>query len=115
MQVKEAKMLIEEAMYERMWGQFPTLGEILGAKTIPDHYFGPTSISDNEFDRVQRLMRIAILPGENSNEIKTQLDDLAGYRLREELHHVAIILEETAQRFHARSLELANIFELPPV
>jgi hypothetical protein len=112
-------MLTEEAIYERMWGQFPTLGKILATKTIPDHYFGLSSISDNEFNRVQRLMRISILLRENCNEIKNeiemQLHDRAGDRLREELHRVAIVLEETAQRFRARSLDITDGFELPTV
>ena len=45
--------------------QFPMLGRALGGKRIPDHYFGYSSASDNEFDEIQRLMRISILVREN--------------------------------------------------
>ena len=31
-------MLTEKAMYDRMWGAYPALGELLGAKRIPDGY-----------------------------------------------------------------------------
>jgi hypothetical protein len=34
---------------------------------------GPTSVSDNAFERAQRLMKIAILIHENSDEIRTQM------------------------------------------
>ncbi len=105
-------MLTEKAMYERMWGQFPMLGKILGTKQIPDHYFGYSSISDNVFDRIHRLMKISILIRENSDEIKIQLrSPELEEKVRRELHGVTKALEYVARQFHEESLEVANGFQ----
>jgi len=94
-------VLTEKAEYERCWGGIPVLGELLGNKRIPDHYYGPSSVSDNEFKRVQRLMKIYILIHENREEIKNMMrrSDLARPQLRRELEWVSKALGHAAQMF----------------
>ena len=65
--------LTDKAAAEQKWGWLPTLRLILETKRIPDRYFGPSSASDNIFDRMQRLMEIAILINENRTEIIERL------------------------------------------
>lgn len=62
-------MLTEKAESERKWGWLPALRLILEPKRVPDHYFGPTSVSDNIFHRVHRLIEIGILVHENRSQI----------------------------------------------
>ena len=50
-------MLTEEGSRERMWGKYPSLRKALENKRIPDSYYGPTSISDNMFDAMVRLLQ----------------------------------------------------------
>jgi hypothetical protein len=66
-----------------MWGQFPALRTILEAKVIPDHYYGPSSVSDNTFDRLQRILEISILVRENAAAVSEALR--AGGPHREQL------------------------------
>ena len=61
-------MLTKQALNERMWGNYPTLGKLLQDKNIPGHYYGELSISDNTFDRTHRLLEIMILVLEFNSE-----------------------------------------------
>ena len=85
--------LTEEAMWAREWEGFPRLGELLGGKRIPDHYFGYSSASDNVFDEIHRLMRISSLVRENLDQLKSpgleptnETEEVAQVRLVGELH-----------------------------
>ena len=48
--------LTEKAYQERKWGSFPALRQALEDKQIPSNYFGPTSVSDNMFEAMNRLI-----------------------------------------------------------
>ena len=54
-------MLNPEALENRKWGEFPELRKALKASQVPDEYFGPTSVSDNIFNRLERLTEVAII------------------------------------------------------
>ena len=54
-------MLTEDGHSARFWGSFAALRHVLGAKRIPDHYYGPTSVSDNMFEAVSRHLQLATL------------------------------------------------------
>ena len=58
-------MLLESAYRERKWGRFPALRKALEDRCVPDSYYGPTSVSDNIFDALHRLVEIAILANEH--------------------------------------------------
>jgi hypothetical protein len=47
---------------------------ILESKRVPDRYFGPTSVSDNVFNKIERLLIMAILVHENRRDIVGALD-----------------------------------------
>jgi hypothetical protein len=99
-------MLTEKATHERMWGWIPALGKLLGSKRISDHHFGHTSVSDNAFDQVNRLMKISILIEDNIDEIKGYLSTSS--EIRRDLYTVADALEFTAQRFRDAREKLIN-------
>ncbi|MBN2320367.1 MAG: hypothetical protein JXR49_14895 [Acidobacteria bacterium] len=62
-------MLIEKARRERKWGRFPILRDALEQKKIPDSYYGPTTVSDNVFNALERLIEITFLASENEDSI----------------------------------------------
>ena len=69
-------MLTEEARYERKWGHFPSVGKLVGNKKIPERYFGPTSISDNVFQYLNRLAEVAAVVEEYAEIIKNQTESI---------------------------------------
>jgi hypothetical protein len=56
-----------------MWGSFPALRVILEEKRVPDHYYGPSSVSDNIFGQLSRLLQLIILIRENKAQITEAL------------------------------------------
>lgn len=98
-------MLTEKAMSERKWGWLPALRLILELKRVPDDYYGPSSVSDNLFDRTRRFMEIEILVHEHRAEIiKILGSDLLGkimgdlHRLREALRYTKDMFQEAEER-----------------
>ena len=69
-------MLTEEARYERKWGHFPSVGKLVGDIKIPARYFGPTSISDNVFQYLNRLAEVAVVVEEYAEIIKNQTESI---------------------------------------
>lgn len=63
-------MLTEEASRQRWWGPFPALRKAIEKKRVPDSYYGPTSVSDNVFESLGRLVSIAILAHEYRSIVK---------------------------------------------
>ena len=115
-------MLTEKAMRERMWGQFPALRMILEPKRVPDQYYGPTTVSDNVFDRVQRLLTMAILVHENRRELLQSLKSEFSSReaderlmmLRRDLEHLHDKFCRGSELFEAAISELENEFKVWP-
>ncbi len=46
---------------ERKWGPFPALRRALEEKHLSEEYIGWTSVSDNIFEQLPRLLEIALL------------------------------------------------------
>src|SRR3954463_12926690 len=62
-------MISAQALKEREWGHFPALRQALETMSVPEHYFGETSVSDNIFDRISRLTKQSILVQEYRDRI----------------------------------------------
>ena len=112
-------MLSNEALHERKWGRYPTLDRLLGHHSVPSHLYGPTSVSDNVFDRLTRLLEVAFTIKEHMESIRTVtdaeicrlLDDLE--HLEHELRVASRFLAEHADsigRLHHDALEQAPVF-----
>jgi hypothetical protein len=67
-------MLSAESIEARKWAPFPTLSSILPDKRVPEHYYGPTSVSDNVFDRVNRLLEVLVIVRENTALIRAAIE-----------------------------------------
>ena len=62
-------MLTQEALREQKWGSFPALRQILEDKLSSGRYDGITSVSDNIFQRLQRLADVACTAEESREEL----------------------------------------------
>ena len=67
---EQNRLLTERAHYERMWKNLPELAKLLDKKQLSLNWTGPTSVSDNIFDSVTRLVRIYALVKDNEPEIE---------------------------------------------
>ena len=94
------------AVQERKWGKFPALRKILEGKELPHRYYGNSSISDNVFEKINRLIEISFLVQENESEVlkrqedKKLIQDLS--QLENELRSMEEIL--TQGRNHLRRI-----------
>jgi len=95
--------LTEKAYQERKWGSFPTLRKALEDKKIPEHYFGITSVDENMFDAMSRLIEIATLVGEFKSCVKETANSLGVEKMWEDLERLEDYLKE-GQRFFERSI-----------
>jgi len=95
-------MLTERAMYEREWGRFTELAKVLSGKQPTVRWTGPSSVSDNIFDQVVRLLRIYALVEDHGNSIDSAL---AGHEplVRQELFELSKGLAWAADRFSEAS------------
>ncbi len=92
-------MLTEEAIRERKWGPYPTLRQVLENKKLPSNFYGLTSVSDTMFDRIDRLIKIAILIDNYKANIKNAVPTLGRDELSKDLYDVQSELERTAEYF----------------
>lgn len=102
--------LTKEAQYERTWGEFPELANILDVKRPGSEWTGYTSVSDNVFDRFSRLLHMFALIQESEREIHDAFLRL-GPPLRQELKEVSRRLRwisEEFERYSRVTSDLAN-------
>jgi hypothetical protein len=114
-------MLTDEAVRERMWGPFPALRRILETKAVPDRYHGSTSVSDNVFSQIERLLTMAILLHENRGEVletlKSQIasaESRERSQLRHDLERLHGVLCWGAIHFEAAINEIEHELNLTP-
>lgn len=67
-------MLTDRAIYERKWKHFPELVKLLDQKQPSLNWTGPTSVSNNKFGEINRLLEIYALVKGNESEIKQALN-----------------------------------------
>jgi hypothetical protein len=97
--VNTCMSLTKEAYYRRKWGHYPSLGVLLGALRIPDHYFGWSSASDNLFDWLNRLAEVAVTVKEHTGLLIDASDPQLVERLPEDLRRLESELESAAKFF----------------
>ena len=102
--------LTEEAYRERKWGSFPILRKAIEDKKIPDQYYGWSSVSDNMFDRMARILEIAVLMHEFQNDIVELANSGCAMELHKDLDHIEYILNDARSFFtnaidHIRKLK----------
>jgi hypothetical protein len=104
--------ITEQALAERKWSWIPSLRPILEAKRIPDHYFGSSSASDNIFDRLRRLIEIAILIKENRAEIIEKLRCAPDDEIAKDLLHVREAVRWGEEVFKRCAHEVEELIEV---
>jgi hypothetical protein len=92
-------MLTDHAIRERKWGRYPSLRRVLEEKKVPDALYGLTSVSDNSFDWVNRLMNITILVDKYRADIKNAVPTLGRDELSKDLYEIQSELESCSAYF----------------
>ena len=95
------------------WGQFPVLRKALEGKRVPDSCYGPTSVSDNMFEALHRLVEVAILAREYEGAVRETADAVGPDgmfrdldRLRMEIEAASSFLREQADHVRAMCSKL---------
>ena len=96
-------MLTEEASRERKWGQFTVLRKALEGKRVPDSYCGITSVSDNRFERLHRLVEIAILAREYESAVRETADALGPEEMYRDLNRLRTEIEAASSYFREQA------------
>ena len=100
-------MLTEEGYREREWGPFPALRKALEGKCIPDRYYGVSSVDDNIFEALHRLVKIAILVREHESVVREIARSVGPGEMYQDLRRLQGELEAACSCFkqHAQHVE----------
>ncbi len=102
-------MLTQKAMQERKWGSYPALRKALEDKSLPDSYYGPTSVSDNTLDEFRRLIEIAILAHEYESAIKQSASSVGPENFYKDLRELEGRLEGVCTLFQRLAEDIRAI------
>jgi len=102
-------MLTIRAMEEMKWADFPVLRKALENKEIPDSYYGLTSISDNMFEALGRLVEIAVLAREHRDSILEVAESQGKYEMYRDLQSLIGQLEGASSFFREQAREVQTI------
>jgi hypothetical protein len=103
--------LTEKAEFERMWGRYPKLGNLLGKKSISGKWYGASTASDNIFDRFNRLLQIVALVSDNTKELNELINskELNSKEIDYELHLLGEELEDASNKIQLMRNEIKSI------
>ena len=105
-------MLSPEGLRERRWGRFPALRKALEDKRIPDQHYGFTSVSDNMFDALQRLLETAVLAGEHQDDILAAARVVGPEQMFGDLQRLIQDLEAAAGSFRQQAERIRALIAL---
>jgi hypothetical protein len=94
-----------------MWGHFPALRLLLENRPESDRRYGPTSVSDDVFDAIQRYVQIAARAEENRDELlrAAQADTEFARALWEDLRDLQKTLESLRNAFDREIMETERL------
>lgn len=104
-------MLTEESYRERKWRPFPALRKALEDKKVPDDCYGLTSVSDNRFDRLVRLVEIAILAHEYRSAVKETAQSVGLKEIYRDLDYLIDELESASSYFKRSAEEVRTLMK----
>jgi hypothetical protein len=102
--------LTAEGEQERTWGPYPTLRKTLEGRRVPDRYYGPTTVSDNGFERMRRLLETAIVVREQRAEIAEAEEETGAGLLARDLGVLILQLLGAADELVGEARALAGVF-----
>ena len=100
--------LTEQAFYERRWGEFPALAQLLDKKQLHWSWYGNSSVSDNIFSSMSRHFEICALVHDNEHEIKQAIED-NGDLVRKDLAHLSQYLKALSRQFEQASHDIEKL------
>lgn len=83
-----------ESIEARKWAPFPALGSILQDKRVPEKFYGVTSVSNNVFDEVNRLLQVLVIVRENTALIATAVKAEASQQREKRTDHPPPLLQD---------------------
>jgi len=92
-------MLTNEALHDRKWARFPALSSVLGEYPVPSHHYGFSSVSDNVFNQLTRLLEIASTVQQHADVVQAVTDTEIAMRLPDDLNHLTNELQEASRLF----------------
>ena len=101
--------LTSEAFEERKWGPFPALRQVLASKQVPDSYFGLSSVSDNVFARLDRLLHIAILAEVHRDEVGDAMPTIGVEDTMRDLQLLEEMLYDAAESLGAQAKRIRSV------
>lgn len=107
---EERHMLTEEAYRERKWGNFPVLRRAIEAKRIPGSYYGLTSVDDNIFDQMARLLEITILTLEHEIAVKETALSVSPEKMCLDLNLLRHHLEGASSFLKGKAQEISELW-----
>lgn len=108
-------MLTEYGMQERMWGRFPALRKALHDKRVPNEYYGPTSVSENIFNGLERLLVNSILVLKHAELVNESARAVGPKELHDDLSHLCDELFYASSFFREQAEEVRSLsYKLPP-
>lgn len=102
-------MLTLEGIRERKWGPYPKLRQVLQDKEMPADFYGLTSVSDNRWDQIHRLIEIATLVDEYRADIKNAMPTLGHDELCRDLHDIQHELEWASNYFREMGQRVQSV------
>jgi hypothetical protein len=100
--------LTEQALYERRWGEFPGLAQLLDKKQLHWSWYGNSSVSDNIFSSMSRHFEICALVHDNEHEIKQAIEN-NGDQIRIDLHNLSRSLKDLSRQFEEASHDIEKL------
>ena len=91
------------------WDRLDALSALLFGRKLSTRWTGWTSVSDNIFDNVHRLLEAYATVRDNEEEVGTMVSSPTGAPIRKDLARLADELESMAQRFTEAADALSSI------
>jgi len=102
--------LTEKAYQERKWGSFPALRQALENKKIPSESYGFTSVSDNMFESMGRLLEISVLTIGCKNHIRETAQSVGREAMYSDLRRLEEALEQASNFFKRQIEEVQTLY-----
>lgn len=102
-------MLTDKAMRDREWNSFPALRQAFEDKRIPDVYFGLSSVSDNMFASLHRLLKISVLVREYEKNVRHLAQTVSHYEIYSDLRRLEEDLIRASSLFTNFAKEVGNV------
>ena len=101
-------MLTKQAFYERQWGEFPELAQLLDKKELHCSWYENSSVYDIICSKMSRHFEIYALVNDNKHEIKEAIEN-NGDLIRKDLVNLSRSLKDLSRVLKQASLDIEKL------